>query len=49
MTCPGMRQGGNCYSPHLEEEKKTAFIISSDAEQEIIPGDKRPVHIKFRM
>lgn len=49
MTCGGMRQGGDCYSHHLEEEKKAECITSSDAEQKIIPGDKRPVHIKFKM
>lgn len=39
MTCEGMRQGEDCYSHHLEEEKKAAFIASSDAEQKIMPGD----------
>lgn len=49
MTCEGMRQGEDCYSHHLEEGKKPAFIVSSNAEHKIMPGEKRPVHIKFRM
>lgn len=35
MTCGGMRQGGDCYSHHLEEEKKAECITSSDAEQKL--------------